>query len=84
VRTALLHMSRAAASVLSAALVGRFGIAVLAALAFLAIMGMGMVCWIVSSTDRSINLSRILYARRGDRRALTSQPSSRMRSPKGQ
>lgn len=73
-KSALLHLSRAGAGVLSAALVGRFGIPVLAGLGFLIVLGIVMVCWIVNSKDRSTNLSRILFARRGDPRCLDPDP----------
>jgi hypothetical protein len=70
VKSSLLHLTRAVAALLSAAVVGRYGMPVLATLGFLAVAGIGVTCWIVSSEDRSINLSRIMYARRGDRRYL--------------
>ena len=79
-KDALLHLSRAAAGVLSAALVGRFGIPVLAALGCLAVLGIGVVCWIVNSKERSMNLSRILFARRGDASCL--DPDTLERAPK--
>jgi len=69
-KDALLHVSRAVTGVLSAALVGKAGIPVLAALGCLTVLGIAVVCWIVNSQDRSMNLSRILFARRGDARCL--------------
>jgi hypothetical protein len=72
-----MQAARAVAGVLSAALVGRSGIPVLVALCCLVVLGLGVVCWIVSSAERSVNLSRILFARRGDARYLEPVPSGR-------
>jgi hypothetical protein len=69
-KDALLHVSRAVTGVLSAALVGKAGIPVLAVLGCLTVLVIAVVCWIVNSQDRSMNLSRILFARRGDARCL--------------
>jgi hypothetical protein len=63
--------------VLSAALLGRSGIPGLAAVVFLAVILIAMACWVISSKDRSMNLSRILFARRGDARFLDPDPSGR-------
>jgi hypothetical protein len=63
----LAQLTRVGAGVLSAALVGHFGIAVLIALGVLVVLGIVVVCWIVDSEARSVNLSRILCARRGNR-----------------
>jgi hypothetical protein len=88
VKTSILHVGRALAGVLSAALVGRYGVPVLAGLGGLFVLAIGVICWVVSSEDRSLNLSRILYARRGDRRYLDRDPPDRgqrqrRRSPAG-
>jgi hypothetical protein len=81
VKDNLLQVSRGAAGVLSAALVGRSGIPALAVLAFLTVLCIMVICWIVSSDARSMNLSRILCARRGDRSCLAPGPKAEGKPP---
>ncbi len=69
-KLSLLRPGRVVAGVLSATLVGRYGIPLLALLGFLALVGIAAACWILNNKDRSLNLSRILYAKRGDSRSL--------------
>jgi hypothetical protein len=55
---------------LPAALLVRLGVPVLAALFFLAIIVLGVTCWIISDPERSDRVNRMLLARRGDARCL--------------
>ena len=84
-RTGLRHAGRAAAGLLSAASVARLGMPALAALVFLAVLLLAVVCWVIGSGDRSDRVTRMIYARRGDARCLgagspaVSLPTSRPR-----
>jgi hypothetical protein len=74
-KDALLHLSRAMAGVLSAALLGKAGLPALAAALFLAVLLIAVACWTINSKDRSYNVSRIIFARRGDPKCLDPDPS---------
>jgi hypothetical protein len=78
VKSALKYTSRTA-GVLPAALLIRLGIPALAALVFLTVLVLGVICWIIGSPDRSDRVTRMMLARRGDAKCLeprTSVPSS--------
>jgi hypothetical protein len=78
VKSALKHASRAA-GMLPAALLIRLGIPALAALVFLAVLVLGVICWIISDQGRSDRVTRMMLARRGDAKCLkpsTSAPTS--------
>jgi hypothetical protein len=80
VKNTLKHAGRTAAGMLPAAVLARVGMPALAALVFLAVLVLGVTCWIISDQDRSDRVNRMLLARRGDARCLkpgTSAPSSR-------
>ena len=55
---------------LPAALLARLGVPALAALVFLAILVLGVICWIISDPERSERVNRMLLAKRGDARCL--------------
>ena len=68
-----------AVRLLPAALLLRLGIPALGALVFLAVLVLGVICWIIGSADRSDRVTRMMLARRGDATCLklsTSVPSS--------
>jgi hypothetical protein len=48
----------------------RIGTPTLATVVVLAVLGLGMICWIINSPDRCDRISRMLLARRGDARCL--------------
>ena len=78
-KDALKHAGRAAAGMLPAALLARLGMPALAALVFLAILVLGVTCWIISDPARSDRVTRMMLARQGDARCLepgTSTPPS--------
>lgn len=76
VNSARKHAGRAAAAVLPAVLVARLGVPVLAALVFMAILVIAAACWTINSKDRSDNVSRIIFARKGDPRCLDPDPAA--------
>ncbi len=55
---------------LPVAVLVRLGMPALAALVFLAVLMLGVICWIISSPDRSERVARMLLARRGNARCL--------------
>jgi hypothetical protein len=84
VKGALKHAGQAVVGMLPAALLAQLGEPALAALVFLAILVLGVACWIISDPERSDRVNRMLLARRGNARCLASGrflPSSH--SPSG-
>jgi hypothetical protein len=80
----LRHAGKAAAGMLPTALIARLGWPALGALVFLAVLGLGVICWIISSDDRANRVTRIMLARRGDARCLEpGAPASASASRKG-
>jgi hypothetical protein len=75
----LKHVARAAAAGLPAALLAGLGIPALGALVFLTVLVLGVICWIIDDEDRSERVTRMLLARTGDPRRLTTAPASRSR-----
>jgi hypothetical protein len=75
VNSARKQAGRAAAAVLPAVLVARLGVPVLAALVSVAILVIAATCWTINSKDRSDNVSRIIFARKGDPRCLDPDPA---------
>ena len=76
----LKQSGRTAAGMLPVAVLVRLGMPALAALVFLAVLVLGVTCWVICDQDRSDRVNRMLLARRGDARCLnprTSAPSSR-------
>src|SRR5690348_3137168 len=61
----------------------------LATVVVLAVLGLGVICWVINSPERSDRVNRMMFARRGDGRCLepgTSaqrQPASRARPRSG-
>ncbi len=82
---AVRHGSRTVAGMVPAAVLLRLGMPALAALVFLAVLIVGVTCWIISSDDRTGRVNRMMLARQGDARCLEtgasapSSPTSRQR-----
>jgi hypothetical protein len=74
-RTMLKHTARAAAGILPAAVLAGLGMPALGALVFLAVLVLGVICWIIGSGDRSERVTRMILARAGDPRCLPPPPS---------
>lgn len=74
VMTALRHAGKGA-GVLSTAVIAGLGLPALGALVFLAVLGLGVICWIISSDDRANRVTRIMLARRGNARCLKPGPA---------
>jgi hypothetical protein len=70
VNGALKHTGRALAGILPAAALARLGMPALAAAICLAVLILGVACWVISSGDRSDRVTRMIYARHGDARCL--------------
>ena len=75
-RDALKHATRAAAGILPAAALVRLSLPVLAALVLLAVLVLGVTCWVISSGERSDRVTRMILARRGDARSLVPEPAA--------
>ena len=76
-KDALKHAGRAAAGMLPVALLARLSVPALAALVFLAILVLGVTCWIISDPARSDRVTRMMLARQGDARCLEPGTSTR-------
>jgi hypothetical protein len=48
----------------------RIGTPTMAAVVVLGVLGLGVICWIINSPDRSDRVNRMLLARRGDTNCL--------------
>lgn len=77
----LKHASRAAAGMLPAAFLARLGVPALAAVVFLAVAVLVVICWIISSDARTGRVARVMLARRGDARCLAPAPSAPLAAP---
>lgn len=79
-KAALTHAIRrggqATAGILPAVALVRLGIPALVAVVFLAVLVAGVICWVVSSADRTDRLNRIMLARQGNARCLTPMSSA--------
>jgi hypothetical protein len=53
----------------------RIGTPTMAAVVVLAVLGLGVICWIINSPDRSDRVNRMLLARRGDSNCLAPKAS---------
>jgi hypothetical protein len=54
----------------------RMGTPTLATVVVLAVLGLGVICWIINSPDRCDRVNRILLARRGDASCLDLEPGA--------
>jgi hypothetical protein len=75
-KKAVKYAARTATGMLPAALFVRLGLPALGALVFLAVLVLGVICWIISNGDRSDRVTRIILARQGDARCLASGSSA--------
>ena len=80
-KNALKHAGKVAAGMLPAALLAGLGITALGALVFLAVLVLGVVCWIISSGDRSDRVTRMILARWGDASCLPHPHRAPLDSP---
>lgn len=69
-KSTLKYASRTAAGMLSAALLAGLGLPLLAAAFALAVLVLGVTCWIINSGDRSDRVTRMIFARSGDASCL--------------
>jgi hypothetical protein len=75
VKTIMKRAGRTAAGVLPAALLVQLGLPALAGVIFLAILMMGVICWVIGSDARTDRVTRMMLARRGDARCLKPEPA---------
>jgi hypothetical protein len=61
---------RTAASTATAWVAAGLGLPALVAVMFLAVLVLGIACWIISDGERSDRVTRMIFARRGDIRCL--------------
>jgi hypothetical protein len=73
------HVSRGVAAMLPVALLVRLGMPALAALVFLAVLVLAVICWIIASGERCDRVNRIMLARRGDASCLAPPPATAQR-----
>jgi hypothetical protein len=83
VKSARKHTGQVAAAIVPATLLTQLGMPMLAALIFLAVLVIAAICWTINSKDRSDNVSRIIFARKGDPRCLDADPAGRATKPEG-
>ena len=79
-KNVLKHAGKVVGGMLPAAVLVRIGMPALAAAVFLAVLVLGVICWIISSPERSDRVNRMLLARRGDARCLKPGTSARYSS----
>ena len=75
-KNALKRTTWAMAGMLPAAFLARSGLPALAALVFLAVLALGVTCWILSSDERSDRVTLMIFAKQGDVRCLEPKPSA--------
>lgn len=75
-KNALKRASRVAAGLLPAALAARVSWAATISAVSLAVLGLGVFCWIIASADRSARLTCMILARRADARCLEPDTSA--------
>lgn len=74
-RGTLKRAARAAGGTFSLAALTQLSMPALAAMGALAVLVLGVICWIISSDDRSARVSRMMLARRGDAKCLETSAS---------
>jgi hypothetical protein len=78
VKSALKHVGRVMTGMLSAAVLARLDMPALAAAGSLAVLVLGVTCWVtcwvIDSGERSDRVTRMIYARHGDARCLPHRP----------
>ena len=68
----LRRAGKVAAGVVPAALLARLGLPALGGLVLLAVIVVGVACWVIGSADRTERVSRVLLAWRGNANCLLS------------
>jgi hypothetical protein len=79
VKSIVKYAGQVAAGTLPAALLLRLDMPALAAVLFLAVLVLGVVCWIIGSQERSDRVARMMLARQGNARCLRPSPGAAMR-----
>jgi hypothetical protein len=74
-KTTLKHTVGTIAGLLPAALLIKLGMPALAALFLLAVLTLGLICWIISNRDRSDRVARMILAWHGNARCLSPAPT---------
>jgi hypothetical protein len=69
-KSTLKHAGPAAGGTFSLAALTQLSMPALAAVGMLAVLVLGVICWIISSDERSARVSRMMLARRGDAKCL--------------
>jgi hypothetical protein len=77
VATVVGHVGRGVGAVVSAVAVARMGLPALGALVGLAVLAVGVVCWVIASSERTDRVSRLLLAGRGDAKCPPLESDSR-------
>jgi hypothetical protein len=75
VKAILKPAGRAAGGTLSVAALTQLSMPELAAVGLLVVLVLGVICWIISSDERSARVSRMMLARRGDAKCLETSAS---------
>ena len=73
-KSALKHAGRTVVGMVPAAFLVRLGVPALVALVFLAVLMLGVICWIINSSDRSDRVTRMIFARHGNATCLEPKP----------
>lgn len=74
VKNIVKYAGQVAAGILPAALLARLGRPALAAVFLFAVLVLGVICWIISSQERSDRVARMMLALRGNARCLKPSP----------
>ena len=69
------RVGKVATGAATTVLVARLGLPALGGLVLLTVLVLGMICWIISSDERSARVSRMMLARRGDAKCLETSAS---------
>lgn len=80
-KTTLKHAGRAAGGTFSLAALTQLSMPALTAVGVLAVLMLGVICWIISSEERSDRASRLMLARRGDAKCLETSVTPPSPSP---
>ena len=74
-KNTLKHAGRAATGTFSVAALTQLSMPALAVVGLLVMLVLGVICWIISSDERSARVSRMMLARRGDAKCLETSAS---------
>jgi hypothetical protein len=76
VNRAWVYARRVVAGMLSAGLVAGLGRPAIVAVVLLAVLVLGVICWVIGDSARSERVTRMILARHGDGRCLARSPSA--------